>query len=180
MYYISHVLQGAEVRYSRLEKFAYAVVLSARRLRPYFEAHPIIVLTDMPLRSTLQKPDASGRIMKYAIELSAIGVQFQPRYATKAQFLADFLNEYTGQPDKDDLEKPVWILHVDGSATKGGSGAGLVLTGPHGVKILYALKFGFKASNNEGEYEALIAGIRLAKDIGAEKLEVFSDSMLVV
>ena len=76
MYYISHVLQGAELRYSRLEEFAYAVVLSARRLRPYFEAHPITVLTDMPLRSTLQKPDASGRMMKYAIELSAFGVQF--------------------------------------------------------------------------------------------------------
>ena len=118
--------------------------------------------------------------MKYAIELSAFGAQFQPRDATKAQFLADFLNEYTGQPDKDNLEKPIWTLHVDGSSTKGGSGAGLVLTGPHGVKILYALKFGFEASNNEAEYEALIAGIRLAKDIGAEKLEVFSDSMLVV
>ena len=53
MYYISHVLQGAELRYSRLEKFAYTGVLSARQLRPYFEAQPITVLTDMPLRSTL-------------------------------------------------------------------------------------------------------------------------------
>ena len=119
-------------------------------------------------------------MMKYAIELSAFGVQFQPQDTTKAQFLADFLNEYTGLPDKDDFEKPIWILHVDGSSTKGGSGAGLVLTGSHGVKILYALKFRFEASNNEAEYEALIAGIRLAKDIGAEKLEVFSNSMLIV
>ena len=63
---------------------------------------------------------------------------------------------------------------------RGGSRADLVLTGPHGVKISYALKFGFEASNNEVKYEALIARIRLAKDIGAEKLEVFSDSMLVV
>ena len=78
VYYINHVFQGAQLRYSRLEKFAYAIVLSARRLRPYFEAHPITVLTDMPLRSTLQKPDSSGRMMKYAIELSAFGVQFQP------------------------------------------------------------------------------------------------------
>ena len=117
--------------------------------------------------------------MKYAIELSAFGVQFQPRDATKAQFLADFLNEYTGLPDKDDLEKPVWVLHVDGSSTKGGSGAGLFLIGPHRVKISYALKFGFEASS-KAEYEALIARIRLAKDIGVEKLEVFSDSMLVV
>ena len=51
---------------------------------------------------------------------------------------------------------------------------------PYGVKISYALKFRFESSNNEAEYEALIAGIRLAKDIEAEKLEVFSDSMLIV
>ena len=48
---------------------------------------------------------------------------------------------------------------MDGSSTKGGSGAGLVLMGPHGVKISYALKFLFEASNNEAEYEALIARI---------------------
>ena len=74
----------------------------------------------------------------------------------------------------------MWILHIDGSSTKRGSGAGLVLTSPHGVKISYALKFGFEASNNEAKYEALIAGIQLTKDIGVEKLEVFSDSMLVI
>ena len=61
-------------------------------------------------------------MMKYAIELSTFGVQFQPRDATKAQFLEDLLNEYTGLPDKDDLKKPVWILHVDGSSTRGGGG----------------------------------------------------------
>ena len=83
--------------------------------------------------------------------------------------MADFLNEYTGLPDKEGEEKPVWILHVDGSSTQGGGGAGLVLKGPYDVKVSYALKFGFEASNNEAEYEALVVGLKLVKDIGAEK-----------
>ena len=73
-----------------------------------------------------------------------------------------------------------WVLHVDGSSTRAGSGAGLVLTGPHGTKVLYALKFGFEASNNEAEYEALIAGLKLVRDIGARRVQALSDSMLVV
>ena len=77
----------------------------------------------------------------------------------------------------------MWLLHIDGSFAAGGSSAGLVLQGPQGpneTKISYALKFGFSASNNEAEYEALIAGLKLAKDVGAERIEIFSDSMLVV
>ena len=75
---------------------------------------------------------------------------------------------------------PEWVLHMDGSSTKSGSGAGLVLIGLHGAKILYALKFGFKASNNEAEYEALIAGLKIAKDIGAQRIRALFDSIHVV
>ena len=67
-----------------------------------------------------------------------------------------------------------------GSSTSGGSGVGLVLQGPHETKISYALKFGFKVSNNEAKYEALVAGLKLAKDIEVERIEILSDSMLVV
>ena len=55
-----------------------------------------------------------------------------------------------------------------------------MLAGSHGTKVLYALKFGFEASNNEAEYEALIAGLKLARDIGARRVKALSDSMLVV
>ena len=69
---------------------------------------------------------------------------------------------------------------MDGSSTSRGSGVGLVLQGPHNTKVSYALKFGFDASNNEAEYEALAAGLKLAKDIRAKKIKILSDSMLVV
>ena len=82
-------------------------------MRSYFDAHQIIVLTDLPLRSVLQSPDTSGRMMKYALELSGYAVQFQPRDAQKAQFLADFFVEYTGSQEEEDKEKSVWLLHIN-------------------------------------------------------------------
>ena len=75
--------------------------------------------------------------------------------------MADFVNEYTGPEDNDAREKPTWTIHVDGSSTSGGTGASVVLQGPHGAKISYALKFGFEASNNEAEYKALVAALKL-------------------
>ena len=69
---------------------------------------------------------------------------------------------------------------MDGSSTSGGSGAGLVLQGFHNAKISYAVKFGFDSSNNVAEHGALVADLKLAKDIEAEKIEILSDSILVV
>ena len=72
-----------------------------------------------------------------------------------------------------------WMLSVDGSSNQQGSGAGIVLEGPNGVLIEQALRFAFKANNNQAEYEALIAGMLLAKEMGAQSLLVKSDSQLV-
>ncbi|KAM1818376.1 hypothetical protein ACFX11_000177 [Malus domestica] len=75
---------------------------------------------------------------------------------------------------------PSWSLYVDGSSNQQGCGAGLVLTTPNKVAMKYALRFKFKASNNEAEYEALLAGLRLAKDLGVKRIDIFNDSQLVV
>ncbi|GMH13234.1 hypothetical protein Nepgr_015075 [Nepenthes gracilis] len=141
-YYVSKMLTGPETRYLRVEKLALALISSARRLRPYFQAHRIVVLTDQPLKTILQKPDVSGRLVKWAIELGEFDIEFQPRPAVKAQVLADFLVETTTpvldeQPEeKTELLVGVsgWILHVDGSSTDTSSGAGVVLTTPDGLK----------------------------------------------
>ncbi|KAM1302268.1 hypothetical protein ACFX2H_013215 [Malus domestica] len=75
---------------------------------------------------------------------------------------------------------PAWSLYVDGSSNQQGCGTGLVLTTPDKVAMKYALRFKFKASNNEAEYEALLAGLRLAKHLGVKRIDIFSDSQLVV
>ena len=71
-------------------------------------------------------------------------------------------------------------LYVDGSSNDGGSRASLILVSPEGHQIHCALRFGFKASNNEVEYEALIVGLELAKEMKVKSLDIFSDSQLVV
>ncbi|GKV48883.1 hypothetical protein SLEP1_g55671 [Rubroshorea leprosula] len=68
IYYISSVLHGAKLRYPIVEKAALAIVISARKLRPYFQSHPIVVLTNQPLRQILQKPECSGRLIKWPNE----------------------------------------------------------------------------------------------------------------
>ena len=75
---------------------------------------------------------------------------------------------------------PIWRLSVDGAANAQGSEVGLILTSPDGIDVEYALRFGFQASNNEVEYEAVIAGLNLSHSMEADPLEVSSDSQLVV
>ena len=116
--------------------------------------------------------------------------------AIKGQALADFIAEFTYPVEVNAQEKqalveaeaaektsepsgPVWKLFVDGSSNAQGSGAGLVLRDPKGLKVNYALRFDFKASNNEAEYEVLIAGLNLAQELNIKNLKVYCDSMLI-
>jgi hypothetical protein len=95
VYYISRVLKDVETRYLEGEKLALALVFAARRLRPYFQAHEIIILTNHPLRQILGKPEVSGRLAKWAIELSEYDLQYKPRPAIKAQAIVVFIVETT-------------------------------------------------------------------------------------
>ncbi|XP_022877058.1 uncharacterized protein LOC111395308 [Olea europaea var. sylvestris] len=158
--------------------------MASRKLRPYFQAHTIHMLTNFPLRQVLQKPDASGRLLKWAVELSKFDLMFKARAAIKGQALADFVAEFTNLPNVDEIrepaEPPTWDLFVDGSAGNAGSGAGVVLINPEGHKLNSAVRFEFKATNNVVEYEALLAGLRLAKEMQVKRLLISSDSQLVV
>ncbi|KAM1216401.1 hypothetical protein EV1_012756 [Malus domestica] len=95
VYYASKALLDAETRYSNIEKLALALVMSARKLRPYSQAHSIIVLTNHPLRQILQSPDTSGRMIKWAIALGEFDISYQPKPAEKGQAMADFITDFT-------------------------------------------------------------------------------------
>ncbi|KAL0405421.1 UNVERIFIED_CONTAM: hypothetical protein Slati_3856000 [Sesamum latifolium] len=159
---------------------ALALVVTARRLRPYFLSHPIGVKTNTPLKQTLDKPDTSGRLVKWAVELSENVISYMPRTTIKAQALADFISEMAKISIKDASQDQRWLLHVDGSSTTQGSGVGIVITTPQSEDLEFAIKFGSKASNNEAEYEALVIGMRMAHDAGARHLLAYSDSQLIV
>ena len=78
IYYASCVLRGAEERYPPMEKLAFALVTAARKLKPYFQAHTVIVLTNKPLQRTMSNPDAAGRLALWAMELSEFDIQYRP------------------------------------------------------------------------------------------------------
>ncbi|CAA0841581.1 Uncharacterized mitochondrial protein AtMg00860, partial [Striga hermonthica] len=105
IYYTSRVLQGAEARYPEVEKAALTLMLTARKLRPYFLNHVVIVRTNFQLGETLGRPTVSGRLVKWAVELSEFSIKYEPRRAIKAQALADFIQEGT----KGESKK--WMMH---------------------------------------------------------------------
>ena len=93
VFFINKSLTDAETRYTHLEQAALALRTAAQKLRPYFQVHPVVVLTDLSLRCTIHKPDMSGRMARWAMELSEYGIQYKPRLAKKGPVLADFLAE---------------------------------------------------------------------------------------
>ena len=93
VFFVRKSLADAETRYNHLELAVLALRTSAKKLRPYFQAHPIVVLIFLLLRSTIHKPDLYGRMARWGIELSGYDIQYKPRLAKKGQVLADFLAE---------------------------------------------------------------------------------------
>ncbi|GJS29038.1 reverse transcriptase domain-containing protein [Tanacetum coccineum] len=185
IYFVSRALRGPEVNYTPMEKVVLALVHASKRLRRYFQAHPIIVITDQPIKNILSNPEVAGRMQKWSIQLGEFGIHYRPRVSVKGQVLADFIverPEEEGQDDSAKEEEPLpaqWTLFTDGSSCVDGCGAGVILTDPEGVEFTYALRFQFEATNNEAEYEALIAGLRIAEKIGVQSLQVNVDSKLV-
>ncbi|XP_015969769.1 uncharacterized protein LOC107493196 [Arachis duranensis] len=177
VYFVSRALQGAELRYNKLEKLALALLTSSRRLKQYFQSHQIVVRTDQGIRQVLQKPDLAGRMMTWSIELSQYDIRYELRQAIKAQAMADFLVEVVGDPVEDTNTR--WKLHVDGASNQTFGGAGIILESPAEVVYEQSIKFEFPISNNQAEYEALIGGLTLAAEVGATRLEICSDSQIV-
>ena len=184
VYYASHLLKDTETRYSKIEKLVLALVVASRKLRHYFQGRDITVLTNQPLRRVLHRPDISGRLASWTVELSQFSIEFAPRTAVKSQVLSDFIaecsfSESATTPSQLATDK-AWTLFTDGSSTVEAGGAGILLISPEGFKVQQAIRFKFPATNNEAEYEALIAGLNLAKHLEVRIIDIFCDSQLVV
>ncbi|CAJ2676946.1 unnamed protein product [Trifolium pratense] len=178
VYFTSKALQGPELRYQQIEKIALALVYAARRLRHYFLAHTIMVRTDQPIKSLLGRPDMAGRMLKWSLELSEFDIRYESRKALKAQVLADFVAEMTSSsPTVDGADK--WTIFVDGASSATGAGAGIILENENGLLIEVSLALSFPTSNNQAEYEAFLAGLRLAEDLQAKEIKIYTDSQLV-
>ncbi|KAK1621335.1 hypothetical protein QYE76_026852 [Lolium multiflorum] len=117
-------------------KLAYGVFLGSRKLRHYFQEHPITVVSKAPLATIINNSDATGRVAKWGIELSAFDINYEARTAIKSQVLADFIADWTEAPEGTPVPEPeAWVMHFDGSKQHQGSGAGVTLKSPTGEEL---------------------------------------------
>ncbi|XP_030925024.1 uncharacterized protein LOC115952080 [Quercus lobata] len=196
VYYVSKSLHEAEVRFLPLEKAMLAVVHATRKLPHYFQAHTVVVLTQLPLKSVLRTADYTGRIAVWNTVLGAFDIKYMPWTSIKGQVLADLMAEFAEPPvgvvakeqNMDGKSVGVisapgplrWKVYVDGAANQRGSEVGLVLISPEQTIIEKSFRLGFPATNNETEYEALLQGITMVQKMGGKAVEMISDSRLVV
>nr|AAT77832.1 putative gag-pol precursor [Oryza sativa Japonica Group]ABF96916.1 retrotransposon protein, putative, Ty3-gypsy subclass [Oryza sativa Japonica Group] len=173
-------LQGAKTRYIEMEKLAYALVMASRNLKHYFQANKVIVPSQYPLGEILRGREVTGRLSKWAAELSPFDLHFVARSAIKSQVLADFVAEWTPvlAADPEPAEQ-FWVMCSDGSWSHSGAGIAAVLFSPNGVPIRYAARLQFDTTNNAAEYEAVLLGLRKAKALGVRRLLIRTDSKLV-
>ena len=167
-----------EERYPKMEKLAFALMTAARKLKPYFRAHTIIVLTDQHLKRSMSSPEAARRMALWAIELSKFDIQYHPRTAVKGQIVTDFIAEYTQSECKGAEELGLWSIYTDESSNHHAGGTGVVIQTPEGDKIECMIRLNFPTTNNEAEYEALVAELDLAK-AGVENIIVHCDSQVI-
>ncbi|GAA0146302.1 hypothetical protein LIER_06293 [Lithospermum erythrorhizon] len=156
IYNVSRVMRGGKKRYPLTEKLVFALIVAARKLKPYFEAHRVEVVKDQPLRHILENPSRSVLIVKWVIDLREFILRYKPRTSIKAQTLANFMVGFTHGLEE---ESPEFIDLIEASQEKGS-------------KIEYTLRFTFTATNNEAWYEALANGLTLANALGAEHIHI--------
>ena len=135
-------------------------------------------MTDHPLKKAMNKLEAAGRLIQWAVEFSEFDIWYQPRHAKKAQALADFIAEFTPScVDVEEMEdNKKRVVHVDGSSTQHAGGIGMVLQSPEGDKLKHKIRLQYQATNYEVEYETLLKGLELAKSMLAKSVLVLRDS----
>ena len=183
VYYVGKTMVDAETRYLPLEKLVLALVNATRKLSHYFQAHTIYVLTEYPLQSLLKRFHFMGQIAKWGTRLGSFDIRYRPRSSVKGQILADFVAEFSPKNEGEmicHVECRPWKVFVDGASSTMKAGAGIVIINPKGLRLKHSFRLGFRASNNEAKYEALLVGLRTVLDMSAQDVEIYSNSQLVV
>jgi hypothetical protein len=179
VYYVSEVLTESKQCYPHYQKLAYRVFLASRNLRHYFYDHKITVFSKAPLMDIINNSNATGRVAKWGIELDAFDIDYKPRTTIKSQALAEFMANWKEAQETTPVPEPKhWVMHFDGSKLLHGSGAGVTLN-PKGDELSYILQIHFPTTNNIAEYEALLHGLRVAKEIGVQHIMCCGDSNLI-
>ena len=138
-------------------------------------------MMDQPIRKSINKPKAAGRMVQWAIELSQFDIEYHPRTAIKAQALAEFIAEFTLMDKENPNHKAErWTIQTDGSSAQRRGGVGVIITALDEEELKYEVQLKFPATNNEAEYEGILTGLRLGRALEVKHLLVQNDSKLVI
>jgi hypothetical protein len=152
------------------QKLFYTLLIASRKLRHYFQGHPIKVVNDRPLETILRNPNVTGRVAEWVVELQPFEISIETTKVMKSKALAEFTAEWTDpfvdEPPKVESTLPgeeapgLWVIHFDGAFNLPSAGDGAFITSPSGDKLFYAIQLCFKpehkVSNNITENEGLL------------------------
>jgi hypothetical protein len=109
----------------------YALLVTSRKLRHYFQSHKIKVVSSFPLGKILRSRDTTGHILKWSVELGEFELEFYPRQAIKSKILVDFVSKWTETQQPPPMKKPEhWKMYFDGSLNLEGAGVGVLFISP--------------------------------------------------
>ena len=193
MYYINRFLKDAETRYPRTERACLAIVYASQRLRYYFMAYKVWLMTKShAIKALLQQPVLFGRISQWLLQLSQYDLRTGTPRAIKSQAIADLLAPFPGEEEfslDDEVSGEVamakevreqWVMKFDRSSTTQSGGVGVVLYHEEDKAVALSFKLEFPCSNNTVEYEAYLIGLATVLEIGVKHLRVLGDSNLMV
>jgi hypothetical protein len=174
--YVSRRLLDAETRYVFIEKLCLSLYYVCSKFRHYILSSSCIVACQYnAIKHMLLKPILSGRIVKWAYELDAYDLDYEPLRSMKGQVVANFIVDHAVDVDHsvDFVQLESWELYFDGSVCSKGQGVGCVIISPSDMYIDLSIRIEFACTNNQVEYESLLHGFEYLRDFGVKDVDVF-------
>jgi hypothetical protein len=180
VFYLSRRMLDAETRYPEIEKLCLCLFFTCTKLRHILlSAEAIVICKSDVIKHMLSAPVLKGRLGKWMFALSEFDIGYQPAKAVKGQALADLIAERINT-NIAVLSVKAWAMYFDGSVCGDGSGIGILLVSPRGATYSFSFRLPIPCTNNLAEYKAVHKGMELLLEAGAEAVDVFGDSKLVV
>ncbi|XP_058217338.1 uncharacterized protein LOC131328409 [Rhododendron vialii] len=180
-----------ETRYTSLEKTYWGLVWPTKKLRHYLLAHLVVLVSLLdPIKYLFEKPALIGKLTRWLL-LAEFDHKYMTRKSVKGRAVAEFLADHPMTEAKVEdfmfLDEDIlfllgetWQLYFDGTSIQCGYGIGVLLVSPNDFHIPLSYKLRFEVTSNQAEYEACIAGMDAALELGAKRVEVIGELNLVV
>jgi ribonuclease HI len=180
VFYLSRRMLDAETRYPDIEKLClYLFFTCTKRRHILLSAETVVICKSDVIKHMLSVPVLKGRLGKWMFALSEFDIRYQPAKAVKGQALANLIAERIST-NIVALSVRAWAMYFDGSACGDGCGIGILLVSPRGATYSFSIRLPTTCTNNLAEYEAVRKGMELLLEVGAEAVEIFRDSKLVI